>query len=189
MADALAHVLRVFQSDTVPHEKGSVDPLRDLSDVEAELILSDLMVVEKRLERLERDRKKIKNADLDHEFDLLERVPRPRSKRTQPLREMNLTPDDEKRIRGFPVPLPEAGAVRAEYRRRGSRPDARDRGRVPRRPAGGQGAVPEWWRSAAGSKPNWPNSPPEEAREYLASYGLKESGLERLIAATYSCSG
>src|SRR5579872_448311 len=37
--DALAHVLRIFESDTVPHEKGSVDPLRDLEDIETELIL------------------------------------------------------------------------------------------------------------------------------------------------------
>src|SRR5215813_9130111 len=40
VADALAHVLRVFQSDTVPHEKGSVDPIRDFEDVDTELILS-----------------------------------------------------------------------------------------------------------------------------------------------------
>src|SRR6202166_3712390 len=60
VADALAHVLRVFESDTVPHEKGSVDPIRDYEDVEVELILSDLVVVEKRMERLDKDRKKTK---------------------------------------------------------------------------------------------------------------------------------
>src|ERR1700744_4014846 len=63
VADALAHVLRLFQSDTVPHEKGSVDPVRDLEDVEIELILSDLVVVEKRMERLEKERKKIKSTE------------------------------------------------------------------------------------------------------------------------------
>src|SRR5580693_2858284 len=73
VADALAHVLRLFPSDTVPHEKGSVDPIRDLEDVETELILSDLVVVEKRMERLEKDRKKIRNPELDREFELLER--------------------------------------------------------------------------------------------------------------------
>src|SRR3974390_2096608 len=41
VVDALAHVLRLFDSDTVPHEKGSVDPLRDFEDVEIELVLSD----------------------------------------------------------------------------------------------------------------------------------------------------
>src|SRR5258706_7734970 len=53
VVDAFAHVLRLFPDQNVPHEKGSVDPLRDLEDVEMELILSDLVVVEKRLERLE----------------------------------------------------------------------------------------------------------------------------------------
>src|SRR5450432_4834728 len=73
VADALAHVLRLFPSDTVPHEKGSVDPLRDLEDVETELIVSDLVVIEKRLERVDKDRKKIKNPELDREFELLQK--------------------------------------------------------------------------------------------------------------------
>src|SRR5512140_570406 len=73
VVDALAHVLRLFPDESVPHEKGSVDPLRDLEDVDTELILSDLVVVEKRMERVEKDRKKIKNLDLDREFELLER--------------------------------------------------------------------------------------------------------------------
>src|SRR5437764_9996814 len=73
VADAFAHVLRLFADETVPHEKGSVDPMRDLQDVEIELVLSDLVVVEKRLERLDKDRKKIKNPEFDREFELLER--------------------------------------------------------------------------------------------------------------------
>src|ERR1700679_939907 len=73
VVDALAHVLRLFASDTVPHEKGSVDPLRDFEDVEMELILSDLVVVEKRMERLDKERKKIRNPEVDREFALLER--------------------------------------------------------------------------------------------------------------------
>src|ERR1700761_1714083 len=71
VVDAFAHVLRLFTDQTVPHEKGSVDPIRDMEDVETELILSDLVVVEKRLERLDKDRKKIKNPELDKEFELL----------------------------------------------------------------------------------------------------------------------
>ena len=45
----------------------AVDPMRDVDDLETELILSDLVVMEKRLERLEKDRKKIKNPELDRE--------------------------------------------------------------------------------------------------------------------------
>src|SRR5580698_4907561 len=74
VVDALAHVLRVFSSDTVPHEKGSVDPLRDFEDVDLELILSDLVVVEKRMERVDKDRKKAKSPELDQEAALLVRL-------------------------------------------------------------------------------------------------------------------
>src|SRR5918912_210211 len=100
VVDAFAHVLRLFEDETVPHEKGSVDPARDLADVEMELILSDLVVVEKRLERLDKDRKKVKSPDLDHEFELLQRC-KTALEENKPLRELDLDPDDEKRIRGF----------------------------------------------------------------------------------------
>src|ERR1700691_2950176 len=95
VVDALAHVLRVFPSDTVPHEKGSVDPLRDFADVEVELILSDLVVVEKRMERLEKDRKKAKSPELDQEFALLERLKAELEANTS-LRSLELTTDEEK---------------------------------------------------------------------------------------------
>src|ERR1700732_386342 len=98
VADALAHVLRLFQSDTVPHEKGSVDPIRDMEDVDIELVLSDLAVIEKRMERLDKDRKKAKSPDLDHEFALLVRA-KEILEQNAPLRTMELTPDEEKTLR------------------------------------------------------------------------------------------
>src|SRR6266404_2778860 len=100
VVDAMAHVLRVFESDTVPHEKGSVDPLRDFEDVEMELVLSDLVVVEKRMERVDKDRKKTKSPDLDKEFALLERL-KTELEANRPLRGLEFSDEDEKRIRGF----------------------------------------------------------------------------------------
>src|SRR6266851_1881908 len=100
VVDAFAHVLRVFGDETVPHEHGSVDPMRDLQNVETELVLSDLMVVEKRLERLDKDRKKVKNPELDREAELLEKCKAALEQDT-PLRRLELSADDEKRIRGF----------------------------------------------------------------------------------------
>ncbi|MGA2598072.1 MAG: GTPase, partial [Bryobacteraceae bacterium] len=100
VADALAHVLRLFDSDTVPHEKGSVDPVRDMEDVDIELVLSDLVVVEKRMERLDKDRKKLKDPQLDREFAVLERCKATLEADT-PLRTLELTADEEKLIRGF----------------------------------------------------------------------------------------
>src|SRR5262249_32807546 len=89
-----------FESDTVPHEKGSVDPIRDFEDVEIELILSDLVVVEKRMERVDKDRKKIKSPDMDREFELLERL-KAELEANRPLRGLEFSDEEEKRIRGF----------------------------------------------------------------------------------------
>ena len=98
--DALAQVLRVFEDESVPHEHGSVDPIRDSQDLETELVLSDLVVIEKRLERLEKDRKKIKDPNLDREFELLQRA-KEMLENNEPLRNMELSAEDEKRLRGF----------------------------------------------------------------------------------------
>ena len=66
-ADALLHVVRAFQSETAPPPSGSVDPGRDIRLMEEELILNDLDVVERRLQRVNQDLKKGKNTTLDQE--------------------------------------------------------------------------------------------------------------------------
>ena len=187
VVDAFAHVLRLFADETVPHEKGSVDPVRDLEDVETELILSDLVVVEKRLERLDKDRKKIKNPELDHEFELLEKC-KAILDENRPLRGMDLDADAEKRIRGFQFlsqkPMlyvlnlgeSEAGKLHEREKEYREGPLA---GRKNTSVAAVCGKIEAELAELA----------PEEQRDYLASYGLKESGLERLISATYSLLG
>jgi ribosome-binding ATPase len=187
VVDALAHVLRLFESDTVPHEKASVDPLRDFEDVEMELILSDLVVVEKRMERVDKDRKKIKSPDLDKEFALLERL-KSELEANHPLRQLEFNDEEEKRIRGFQflsqkpmlcvLNIGEAGVPRmheieAQYR---------------------NGPLAGKARTAVTAicgkiEAELAELSPEEAKEYLASYGLQESGLERLISATYALLG
>src|SRR6184192_370753 len=71
--DALAHVVRAFDDPSIPHV-GPIDPLRDIKNVDFDLVVSDLGQVEKRLERLEKDLKKMKTADLERENELLKRA-------------------------------------------------------------------------------------------------------------------
>ena len=59
--DALAHVVRAFEDDSIPHV-GAIDPLRDIKNVEFDLMVSDLGQIEKRLERVEKDLKKMQLA-------------------------------------------------------------------------------------------------------------------------------
>src|SRR3954451_4743076 len=187
VVDAFAHVLRLFEDDTVPHEKGSVDPERDLEDVEMELILSDIVVIEKRLERLDKDRKKIKNPELDREFDLLQRC-KTALEENRPLRGLDFDADDEKRIRGFQflsqkpmlyvLNLGESDASKLHERETQYREGAL---------AGRKGAAVT---AVCGKiEAELAELPRAEQQDYLASYGLHESGLERLISATYSLLG
>ena len=97
--DALAHVVRAFEDPSIPHV-GPIDPLRDIRNVEFDLMVSDLGQIEKRLERLEKDLKKMRSAELEKEFDLLKRA-KAHLESEHPLREMEMTPEDKKRLRGF----------------------------------------------------------------------------------------
>src|SRR3954470_20845255 len=70
-ADSLVHVLRAFADPGVPHPSGSINPARDAQAMEDELILADLGVAERRLERLEKDLKKARTAELERERDVV----------------------------------------------------------------------------------------------------------------------
>lgn len=69
--DALVHVLRAFDSDEVIHEQETIDPARDLEQVETEILFSDLELVEKRIERLKAGKKMTKENQ--EELERLER--------------------------------------------------------------------------------------------------------------------
>src|SRR5712692_8276247 len=97
--DALAHVVRAFDDPAIPHV-GSIDPLRDIKNVEFDLMVSDLGQIEKRLERLEKDLKKMRSPELEGENELLQRA-KAHLESERPLREMEMTREDKKRLRGF----------------------------------------------------------------------------------------
>jgi GTP-binding protein YchF len=99
-ADALVHVVRAFRDAAVPHPSGSIDPARDAQAMEDELILADLGVAERRAERIEKDLKKGKSAELERERDLVKQL-RAALEEGKPLRSLDLSPDDRKLLRGF----------------------------------------------------------------------------------------
>src|SRR6185312_6056056 len=92
--------LRAFQDPAVAHPAGSIDPARDAQAMEDELILADLGVAERRLERLERDLKKSRSPELERERDLVTLCKRALED-GGPLRALDLHGEDLKRLRGF----------------------------------------------------------------------------------------
>lgn len=100
--EAFCHVVRAFESDTVYHSKGSVDPRRDIDFVNSEFILHDLLFIEKRLERLERDLGKVKDERMQKEREILLRLKAPLEEE-RPLRTVDIAPEDERVLRSYPL--------------------------------------------------------------------------------------
>ena len=186
--DALAHVLRAFEDASIPHV-GPIDPLRDIKNVEFDLMISDLGQIEKRLERVEKDLKKMRSADLDKEFDLLKRA-KAHLETERPLRELEMTPEDKKRFRGFmflsekPIlfvlNVSEATDLGKDLEQAMAKYKLND---VASRPNAAAAAI------CGKVEAELSEMSEEDAAEFLASYGLKESGLSRLIHSTYRLLG
>ena len=98
--DALAHIVRVFEDDTVPHVDGDVDPNRDIETIDIELAFADLSIIDNRLDRLGRELRTQKIPALEHERTVLERCKSALEGGT-PIRELPLSPEDERAIRGY----------------------------------------------------------------------------------------
>jgi hypothetical protein len=187
--DALVHVLRVFEEDSIAHVGGSLNPVRDIANVEFDLMVSDLGQVEARLERMKKDLLKKKTPELEKENELLLRT-KAFLESERPLREMEMTKDEKKVVRGFMF-LSEKPMLYvlniSESTTLGTDLDA---------------AVEKFGLSAYAAKSNTGASAicgkveaelaemsDEEAAEFLGSYGLTESGLARLIRKSYELLG
>ena len=185
--DALAHVVRAFDDPANPPAGGLLDPKRDIESVELELILSDLAVVEKRLERLEKDLKKHKDAAIEKEVKILESSKAALEKQT-PLREVARDAEEERIIRGFTflsskpmlyvLNLGEGDAVRANA----AEDFARQAG-FRQRPKTEVSAV------CGKVEAELAELDETESGEFMASYGLTESAIARLIRSSYHLLG
>jgi GTP-binding protein YchF len=186
--DALAHVVRVFDDPAIPLV-GEIDPLRDIKNVEVDLMISDLGQIEKRLERLEKDLKKMKTAELEKEFELLKRA-KTQLESDKPLREMEMTAEDKKRIKGFmflsekPIlyvlNIGESTELGKELEEAVSKYKLTE---IAARPNAAATAI------CGKVEAELAEMSDADAAEFLSSYGLTESGLVRLIRTTYRLLG
>jgi GTP-binding protein YchF len=185
--DALVHVLRAFESDSVPHPDGSVDALRDAKMLELELILADLGAVERRLERLEANIKKAHKAD-----DVAERAVFLKLKQAleeeRPLRELELPEEDRRRLRSYSFLAEKPMLLAVNLGEGGLRDAARflessGLAAFAARPKLALCPV------AAPIEAEIAQLPPEDARAFLQDLGLEEPGLDRVIRTSYALLG
>jgi GTP-binding protein YchF len=187
--DALAHVVRAFDDPSIPHTAGEIDPLRDIRNVEFDLMISDLGQIEKRLERVEKDLKKMRTAELEKEFELLKRA-KVQLESEKPLREMEMTSEDKKRIKGFmflsekPIlyvlNIGESSKLGIELEEAVNKYKLTE---IAAKPNAGATAI------CGKVEAELAEMSDTDAAEFLSSYGLTESGLTRLIRTTYKLLG
>jgi GTP-binding protein YchF len=168
---------------------GPIDPLRDIGNVEIDLIVSDLSQIEKRLERVVKDMKKAKTPEVEREHALLLRC-KEHTEAEKPLREMEMNAEEKKLVRGFMFlsqkPILYVLNI-SESTTLGADLDA---------------AVEKYGLTEVASRPNsgataicgkveaeLAEMDDAEAAEFLEGYGLTESGLVRLIRKSYALLG
>jgi GTP-binding protein YchF len=184
-ADALLHVVRAFRDPSVAHPAGSIDPMRDVRTVEEEIILADLAIAEKRLERLEKDLKKSKSDELKREQDTL-LLCKATLEGGRALRTLGLTGDDLRRLRGFQFLSAKPLLVVLNV----DEADIRSSHDAPP-------AMAAWFKEAhagfvgvcAKIELEIAQLDQADAAAFLADLGLAESGLDRVIRAAYDLLG
>ncbi len=178
-ADAIVHVLRCFADPEVMHADGGIDPQRDASTVETELLLADLEAVEKALPRLDKVVRTDPRSPQRLEYLTLQQI-RDGLAAGRPVRSLDLPPEAVAAVRHHALltakPVLYVGNVGEE--------DAVD--------GGAWAARLETWfgpgRSccvASRIEAELAELAPAERREFMDTMGLQHSGVERLVLAAY----
>jgi GTP-binding protein YchF len=179
--DAVVQVLRAFRSDIVPTADGRIEPMRDLTQIQSELILADWSLLETRLERLEKER--VKNKNYAQEKAVLTKC-REALEADVPLWTVDFTEDEDKLIRGYDFltrkPLLLVVNVDEEQMQEDDFP---------------QKAELEAWAEerhipiivvSAQIEVEISQLDEEDKELFMADLGISESGIERLSRAVYA---
>lgn len=180
--DAIVHVVRAFEDPEILHPEGSVNPGRDVANIDLELILADQILVEKRLERLEKSMKRGLNPEEQREKALLAEIILPALEAEKPLREITLDADDERRLRGFQLLSAKPMLVVINV----------DEGKVSQTPAELGIELRPGVLALTVSAPieqEISSLSREEQKDFLADLGLSEPSLDRVNRVSYELLG
>lgn len=184
--DAIIHVVRCFENSNIVHVEGSVDPLRDVEIINMELIFADLETLEKKLDRT----RKLLKGDKKYqaEIDVLEKL-KAGLESGFTARAVELTDDEKEEIKGIELLTIKPVIYAANL----SEDDVADNGEnneyVKQLEAMAKAENSVVIPVSAQIESEISELSDDEKQEFLAELGLKESGLDRLIKASYSLLG
>jgi GTP-binding protein YchF len=186
-ADALAHVVRLFEDPANPHPAGSIDAMRDIESIEIELMLHDLDQATRRLERVEKDLKKKKEPQIELEQAVLIRC-KQALESEKPLREMEFKPDEKKAVTGFTflTQKPMLYVLNLGDEEASEIDRVIEKHKLEKLTTKPQTAVVPYCGKIEAELSDLDDA---EAAEMMKAYGLAESGRDRLIQASYRLLG
>ncbi|MCR4791130.1 MAG: redox-regulated ATPase YchF [Lachnospiraceae bacterium] len=185
--DAIVHVVRCFDDDNVIHVDGSVDSIRDIETINLELIFADLEVLEKRIAKVAKTARMDKTAA--KELDLLERF-KAHLEANNAARSLVTDDEDEIKYRKEFNLLTDKPVIYAANVEDGDLADdgaSNEQVKKVREFAAKEGS--EVFVISARTEEEISELDEEEKKEFLDALGLKESGLEKLVRASYDLLG
>ena len=178
--DGLLHVVRCFENASVPHPAGSVDAARDITAMDGELLINDLIAVERKLELLAEERKKGGGRDkvtIERELALFERMQAHLSDE-KPLRDFEFSAEDDRTLSGYGLLTRKPLLILLNLG------DGQDAPTIDY-PHQHSASVPLQGKLEM----EIVQLPPDEAQAFLDDYGISEPGLSKVIRLSYDLLG
>lgn len=178
--DGFVHVVRCFEDPNVPHPSGNIDAQRDIDAMEGELLINDLITVERKLERLQDERRKGGGRDkavIEREIQLFDKLNAALSEES-PLRDLEFTADEQKNLSGYGFLTLKPILILLNLSEEQTAPQIgspHQNSQV----AALQGKL----------EMEIAQLPPDEAEVFMAEYGIEELGLQRVIRLSYDLLG
>jgi GTP-binding protein YchF len=178
--DGFLHVVRCFDDPRIPHFSGSIDAQRDIEMIDGELLLNDLMMVERKLERLEEERRRgggRQKAQVEGEIALFRRLQAALSEEI-PLRDIDWSPEEEKSLSGYGFLTRKPVLIVLNLDEGQARPEVD----YPHQRSGVVDLQGKLEMEIA-------QLSAQEAEEFLIEYGISEPGLKRVVRLSYDLLG
>lgn len=183
--DALVQVVRLFTNDAVPHPDGSIDAERDIATFETEFILSDLGVVENRIERLKKQVMKSGDEQGKRELPVLEQCKQVLESE-RPLREHEFTKEELHILKPYQLLSIKPMLIALNLDESQMNESSAMVQRIASKKEGKNTRVVSFFGKIEMEMSELGN---EEATLFMAEYGIKESALDALIREAYALLG
>ncbi len=183
--DALVQVVRLFDNPAVPHPDGSINMMRDINSFETEFILSDLAIVEKRIDSIKKQILKTQDDNLKRELPVLEKCYEI-LQTEKPLRDANLNKDELHILKTYQLLSVKPMLIALNF----DESQIKDTGKYLEELVKNKLRPNTKALSFFGQiEKEMADLPEEDASVFMSDYGITESALDKLIREAYDLLG